>query len=638
MARIGTGIRPELGRIDYTPFLQGSLAGSQAIGRGLAGLGEAFGGAIQDYYKKKEERDVLTATVEDQILRAASLEAEYNSNKEAFDNKSPLEGIDLKKYTNINDFSTGQLKAAANSLNTAITKAENIPERKIRLAQLQQLTLNNEALKQQLQNEKALTAAITGVPRTKTETEMVPQAVRSFVVPPTPDFNSFRYGQPGMQAVQQPVPEVASVPTAPVMPPPSLEGFVPPAQPAQVQQQPRYGIGAAGQAAGNTGASMMARIASANPMGINAAAIYELGSAASRIARGEPVMQLPNLSSFGRVGTMAANSPVSQAMGTAAISPIMRETIRAVSESGSQAAPPPVGNLARFGYADYMASQPSAAGNLARFGYPDYVSAQPQQAAQAQAQPAAEAVKPISQFISREPQARGKLPNGQEPIEEISKFIARDVGSTDKRVVDLFKDAYETKIKEVERKFERPLSGSERAQAVLEAYLSKQGTLSDKVITQIENITQDPVEVINVGNTKFVRVGRGKPFQQVKVTVPSASGQRYNDQTRYAELLTAVSKPGVSFNDFDEGVLDELKRLHVQYGAKNLVGSPESLQESVARLRTSDSPADQVNSPTSSTPVAVGSEAQKMNTPKEGDKRSVSGINYIYRNNGWVKL
>jgi hypothetical protein len=48
--------------------------------------------------------------------------------------------------------------------------------------------------------------------------------------------------------------------------------------------------------------------------------------------------------------------------------------------------------------------------------------------------------------------------------------------------------------------------------------------------------------------------------------------------------------------------------------------------------------ADQANSPTSPTPVAVGSEAQTMNTPKEGDKRSVSGINYVYRNNGWVKL
>jgi hypothetical protein len=63
MARIGTGIRPELGRIDYTPFLQGSLAGSQAIGRGIAGLTEGIGQGVESYFKNKEADRLLDSSV-----------------------------------------------------------------------------------------------------------------------------------------------------------------------------------------------------------------------------------------------------------------------------------------------------------------------------------------------------------------------------------------------------------------------------------------------------------------------------------------------------------------------------------------------------------------------------------------------
>jgi hypothetical protein len=79
MARIGTGIRPELGRIDYTPFLQGSLAGSQAIGRGLAGLGDAANLAVSSYFKRKEEEDRLEKDTK-------AFEGIASKNKELFQN------------------------------------------------------------------------------------------------------------------------------------------------------------------------------------------------------------------------------------------------------------------------------------------------------------------------------------------------------------------------------------------------------------------------------------------------------------------------------------------------------------------------------------------------------------------------
>lgn len=55
MARFGTGINASLGAVDYRPYMQGAMAGSQAIAQGIAALGQAAGGAIQTYYAKKEE-------------------------------------------------------------------------------------------------------------------------------------------------------------------------------------------------------------------------------------------------------------------------------------------------------------------------------------------------------------------------------------------------------------------------------------------------------------------------------------------------------------------------------------------------------------------------------------------------------
>ena len=61
MATFGQGINPQLGAIDYSPILRGSMAGaqmaaqgSQMIGQGLANLGQEMGKGIEAYYKKKE--------------------------------------------------------------------------------------------------------------------------------------------------------------------------------------------------------------------------------------------------------------------------------------------------------------------------------------------------------------------------------------------------------------------------------------------------------------------------------------------------------------------------------------------------------------------------------------------------------
>jgi hypothetical protein len=63
MARFGTGINASLGAINYTPYMQGSIAGSQAIAQGIASLGQAAGSAIRDYKQKKEEEKKIGETI-----------------------------------------------------------------------------------------------------------------------------------------------------------------------------------------------------------------------------------------------------------------------------------------------------------------------------------------------------------------------------------------------------------------------------------------------------------------------------------------------------------------------------------------------------------------------------------------------
>ena len=62
MATFGQGINPQLGAIDYSPILRGSMAGaqmaaqgSQMIGQGLANLGQEVGKGVESYFKKQDE-------------------------------------------------------------------------------------------------------------------------------------------------------------------------------------------------------------------------------------------------------------------------------------------------------------------------------------------------------------------------------------------------------------------------------------------------------------------------------------------------------------------------------------------------------------------------------------------------------
>jgi hypothetical protein len=72
MATFGQGINPALGRIDYSGYQQGAMAGSQAVGQGIAALGEAAGAAINKYYYNKETSEIGNRATESIINGASS--------------------------------------------------------------------------------------------------------------------------------------------------------------------------------------------------------------------------------------------------------------------------------------------------------------------------------------------------------------------------------------------------------------------------------------------------------------------------------------------------------------------------------------------------------------------------------------
>lgn len=55
----GSQINPALGAINYTPYMQGAVAGAQSIGQGIANLGQGLASGIEKYYQKKEEKAQL---------------------------------------------------------------------------------------------------------------------------------------------------------------------------------------------------------------------------------------------------------------------------------------------------------------------------------------------------------------------------------------------------------------------------------------------------------------------------------------------------------------------------------------------------------------------------------------------------
>lgn len=139
MAAIGSGINPALGRVDYSPFLQGAQMAAQGRIQGSNALAEGVSQGFQDYLKKREQNAILEGK-NNALLRDIAQDPQLSANPE------------IQKYTakmakggglTLND----NIKLNA-ELTTTVEAARNRQEQQARAVQME---VNNLQLKQMQQ-------------------------------------------------------------------------------------------------------------------------------------------------------------------------------------------------------------------------------------------------------------------------------------------------------------------------------------------------------------------------------------------------------------------------------------------------------------------------------------------------------
>lgn len=194
MARIGTGIQAGLGAIDYTPYLRGSVAGSEALGRGIAALGAGVGRGIERYQKTKQEEELEKQTNK---VELASLD---NNIKQATNpaNKDLYADAPTVTSEQIND-----LKRRANSSNKAERTAafaeisalnQEFKQAPARAIQRLQFTSAKNTLAEQEQERKNREAMSTAMGNVPTETTVVTRTPETRFGQPKADITPFLYG------------------------------------------------------------------------------------------------------------------------------------------------------------------------------------------------------------------------------------------------------------------------------------------------------------------------------------------------------------------------------------------------------------------------------------------------------------
>lgn len=203
MARIGTGINASLGAIDYTPYLKGSVAGSEALGRGIAALGAGAGAAIERYKKTKEEEDLEKALGNTELSNLTNniQQSKQAGNKDLY-----------ASAPNVTSEQIADLNRRVNSSNKAERKAaiaevaslnQGFKEAPARALQTLQFNAAQGALKQQeqeIKNTEAMTAAFTGIPQTKKTTVKVPELEVTSKAPAFKGLDEFMYGNTKQQS------------------------------------------------------------------------------------------------------------------------------------------------------------------------------------------------------------------------------------------------------------------------------------------------------------------------------------------------------------------------------------------------------------------------------------------------------
>jgi hypothetical protein len=129
---IGSTVNPALGRIDYSPIVQGAQSAAQSIqnagqatGQMYVNLGKQISSGFEQYQKNKEERDFYETAVRSRMGQAIQSMNEFKANPQIYGGKAPirpemLEGISIE---DIPKMSIGKLKSYTNELDNILQES-----------------------------------------------------------------------------------------------------------------------------------------------------------------------------------------------------------------------------------------------------------------------------------------------------------------------------------------------------------------------------------------------------------------------------------------------------------------------------------------------------------------------------------
>jgi hypothetical protein len=558
MARIGTGIRPELGRIDYTPFLQGSLAGSQAIGRGLAGLGEAFGGAIQEYSKKKEERDTYASLFESKVAELERKRLEASQNPQLYGDGPIITEEQINSFKNMGDARTPALKAKIAEADSLIKNIDEAPARTLRTLQIGEAQRASAAAIQTQKNQDALGKALAGIPETVADRRIIQPSQN-------PELFPFAEGNVPSQLPQakQPSSVVVTPPTSVVVtPPPGVAEFVFRDTPAK-QYTFKSDI-----------ADAMVR------------------EQEDLVNRNQAIIKSIN-------DRLSANSvPVAGVAGVAGPGPASGFTTRKLLPSEREQL---VGSF---------------------------------DAAQASLNAETERLNALKKRVDEAKKFEGtplERPVDQQVVDQASKAIAGGDNEEAQKISRVMSANFKNEQRSYEETVQRPLTAAEKYKVALSTYLSEGGTITPDAKRQIESFTRDKVEVIRVGGLSAVRIGDNDNWQIVKPPTESVSGKKYDDEKEYYDLI-GIAASGGGINSLSIPDRNRLSELYERFARINpvsgLIPDLDSLIVS-RRGRVFGDSMDQNITPAPATNA-------EQNKP--GNTKTIGGVNYVYKNGGWVKI
>jgi len=510
MARIGTGINASLGAIDYTPYLRGSVAGSEAISKGIAALGAGIGKGIDRYQQKKQEEDIQKALGNSELLTLSTNIQQANSspNKELYATAPKVDQQkidDLRKR--INSSNKAERVAAISELNTLNQGFKDAPAKAIQELQFTSAKGALQDQEQERKNRLAMTAAMSNVPTEVTETIRVPETRFG---QPKANLQDFLYGgnvtetskiTPGKPAVEN----VAPAGVSSFLGPNQLTG--------------RYEF-------------------------IGDFADKEVKRREAELERERTIAKniSESLSPKQTTYSGAGRNPATSEVGLPYVG---------LNQTTTTTSPTALPDSQRIALQNSLARQ-----NQLIEAKTNELNKVKQQVVEAQRFSGQPLVKP-----AEDPVITKGISVLRAPMDQLVTTIPSP---------DVFKKEVEKEIAVVEKKQNRQLTPDERLAILTDRYIAKEGQLSPKIVEELKRTVGADMEFGAVGNAKYVRIGNNVQFFKDKEQL-SASMVKEAKQDSYTETLGAfanfLAKNGPeAFYSIPEKYRQALSALHNRFG------------------------------------------------------------------------